>query len=383
MGVGAKASTPINLNDNRNTQKQQRQTNNEQIDETNISSQGRDSTKTWYLNSPYDHNQDYEPGELIEQYLQENYTLWNQNINAEFKRYGRYDFIEPWDPDTGQALYPGNVYGLQPEYITGATGYTTPQEVYIYRINGNTKGFKNVNFYFNANPNNPQFTVVDPGSGQSVEDQYGIEWQKTGYLYQTTENIDNFFYEENVNNLDLHDPRTLYNRFTTGNLKATRIQYNTSGNLLYNNNVTLIANKVNYLCFFAYTKMNATINPAEFKTELEEYRVLVRGNNDIQHNRMQSILTQIHSTRSQDDPAYHYELLITGQSVELANIYQEVIDIPGLIWEILSMPFAFISTAFNLTLFPGTQYSINIANLVLTIFGVLVFVFILKLLIKK
>ena len=64
-------------------------------------------------------------------------------------------------------------------------------------------------------------------------------------------------------------------------------------------------------------------------------------------------------------------------------IVTEVVDIPGMMWQILSMPFTFISTAFNLTLFPGTPYQVNISNLLLTIIGVLVFVFIFKLILKK
>lgn len=80
---------------------------------------------------------------------------------------------------------------------------------------------------------------------------------------------------------------------------------------------------------------------------------------------------------------------ITGDFIRIfgsyttAQVVQEIVDIPGMMWEILTMPFAFISTAFNLTIFPNTPYAVNISNLVLTIFGVLVFVFIFKLLIKK
>lgn len=56
----------------------------------------------------------------------------------------------------------------------------------------------------------------------------------------------------------------------------------------------------------------------------------------------------------------------------------EMVDIPGLCFDILTMPFSFISQAFNLTLFPGTAYQINISNLFLSIIGILIFVFIIK-----
>lgn len=60
----------------------------------------------------------------------------------------------------------------------------------------------------------------------------------------------------------------------------------------------------------------------------------------------------------------------------------EIVDIPGLIFTMLGMPFAWISTAFNLTLFPGTPYSINIANTFMALIGIVILIFILKKLLK-
>lgn len=59
----------------------------------------------------------------------------------------------------------------------------------------------------------------------------------------------------------------------------------------------------------------------------------------------------------------------------------EVVDIGGIMFDVLGMPFSFISTAFNLTLFPGTPYQVNISTLFLSIFAVIVFVFIVKMII--
>ena len=56
----------------------------------------------------------------------------------------------------------------------------------------------------------------------------------------------------------------------------------------------------------------------------------------------------------------------------------EVVDIPGTMIYVLGMPFTFISTAFNLTIFPGTPYQINLSMLFLSIIAILVFVFLLK-----
>lgn len=61
----------------------------------------------------------------------------------------------------------------------------------------------------------------------------------------------------------------------------------------------------------------------------------------------------------------------------------EVVPIAGLMFDILTMPFAFISQAFNLTLFPNTAYSINISRLFLAIFAALVFIWMIKKFVKK
>lgn len=71
---------------------------------------------------------------------------------------------------------------------------------------------------------------------------------------------------------------------------------------------------------------------------------------------------------------------ISGQII-IAEGTQEIVDIPGLMFQVLTMPFTFISAAFNLTLFPGTPYQINISNLFMAIIAVMAFIFIIKLLI--
>ena len=75
-------------------------------------------------------------------------------------------------------------------------------------------------------------------------------------------------------------------------------------------------------------------------------------------------------------------LTISGINVIPSGTY-EVIDLPSLMFSILTMPFSFISQAFNLTLFPGTPYSINISNLFLAVIGVMIFVFVIKLFLSK
>lgn len=71
---------------------------------------------------------------------------------------------------------------------------------------------------------------------------------------------------------------------------------------------------------------------------------------------------------------------IEGLTVN-ANVDLEVVDVGGVMFDVLGMPFTFISTAFNLTIFPNTPYEVNLSTLFLSVFAVVVFVFIVKMII--
>lgn len=100
------------------------------------------------------------------------------------------------------------------------------------------------------------------------------------------------------------------------------------------------------------------------------------------------------STEPQNNPNIDFLLStqatsITGTMAYLIQLEQittvinyEVLDIPGLMFTILGMPFAFISTAFDLTLFAGTPYAINITTLFFTLIGSLIIIYVLKKVIK-
>lgn len=57
----------------------------------------------------------------------------------------------------------------------------------------------------------------------------------------------------------------------------------------------------------------------------------------------------------------------------------EVIDIGGIMWDIIGMPFTFINQAFNVTLFPGTIYEFNIGTLFKGMIAILAVLFVVKL----
>lgn len=64
------------------------------------------------------------------------------------------------------------------------------------------------------------------------------------------------------------------------------------------------------------------------------------------------------------------------------NTY-EVIDLAGLMFTILGMPFAWISTAFNFTIFAGTPYAVNIGEILLSLIAVMIGLIIIRIVIKQ
>lgn len=84
-------------------------------------------------------------------------------------------------------------------------------------------------------------------------------------------------------------------------------------------------------------------------------------------------------TSSQDPQVWVWNPgLKTITGIVLGNINYEYVNIPDIMFNVLTMPFAFISQAFNLTLFPGTPYAVNIGNLLLIIIGVAIMITLLK-----
>lgn len=68
------------------------------------------------------------------------------------------------------------------------------------------------------------------------------------------------------------------------------------------------------------------------------------------------------------------------------SLYEEkagdYVDIPGLILTIITLPFSFISQAFNITLFSGTPYAINVSTMLLTIVGGAILIWLIVKIIK-
>lgn len=70
----------------------------------------------------------------------------------------------------------------------------------------------------------------------------------------------------------------------------------------------------------------------------------------------------------------NYENILTAYR-ELLDTNNGAIDIKGIMFDTLSMPFVFINKAFDITLFSGTAFAINIANLIKDILALLAILF--------
>lgn len=82
------------------------------------------------------------------------------------------------------------------------------------------------------------------------------------------------------------------------------------------------------------------------------------------------------------DITYTQLVVIDSQGNTTPVITQEIIDIPSIMYTVLTMPFSFISQAFNLTLFPNTPYQVNFSNIFLVILALLVILFVAKIIIR-
>lgn len=90
----------------------------------------------------------------------------------------------------------------------------------------------------------------------------------------------------------------------------------------------------------------------------------------------QRMLLEITDTQTNQQNNVAWNTLEISYSVNV--VPTEVVDIPGIMFTILGMPFSFIAQAFNLTLFPGTPYAINVANLLFALIVALIIIFIIR-----
>lgn len=110
--------------------------------------------------------------------------------------------------------------------------------------------------------------------------------------------------------------------------------------------------------------------------EYAEY--VYRANNEKWTNQNYRKITIIDGQDVTNKDLINY-ILDFAVPVNLQNPTGDYIDIPDMMLKILSMPFSFISTAFNVTLWPGTAYAFNFSNFIKGLIAIATILFIIKL----
>ena len=227
--------------------------------------------------------------------------------------------------------------GYQRTYVNITTNTIQQEIVYIFKINyemTQIMTFNQLKFHLLGQTNNTTYEAY-------YQDYYLYE--KT----QTAATIENFL---NTDNLSIIDMNAIYNISMTS---LNVIDY--VDTVSYNTNITL-PNEYKYI---------------KFKLVMD-FEGLPTADN--------VVISQLVASTQQ---VYRTVSSTFTWNVETSptDTY-EVIDLPGLFFTILGMPFAWLSTAFNVTFFPGTPYAVNVSHILLVLVASLILIVIIKKVLK-
>lgn len=212
---------------------------------------------------------------------------------------------------------------------------------------------------YNVNTSTTVNFTINIQMGVLNDNTLGLKMERT--TYRSTDNLSIFIDKPDYGSetalwsylQDLENPANQY--IYTKTTSSDNLQNDVSNQQTYSKTImlTLEPNRTTYYIFLLEPYIQAVT-----------YNTITAGTNE------RNIYNPANST-----------VTLTGTNVIPTGNY-EIVDIGGLMFTILTMPFSFISNAFNLTLFPNTPYAVNLSNIFLAIIGVLVFVFIIKIIIR-
>lgn len=212
----------------------------------------------------------------------------------------------------------------------------TNQRIYLDMIQTST----DINGYFNTptGSNNPYFNKYTKKN--NLYDEY-VDIVYGTHGYQTTRIINN-----NVDILKTQFPINSGNWIVNPNFEQ---------------NIQITNNKTNYYIIY--------LQPYYYSDE---------------ENNMEQVESNIAATGTiNNHQVFTYNNIeINGTEIIASTGTGEIVNIPGVMFTVLGMPFTFLSTAFNLTIFPGTAYEVNIGTMLLCVIAVLTFVFLIRIIIK-
>lgn len=280
--------------------------------------------------------------------------------------------------------------------VTPFTAYSTIYTETYANLQHTYEGYKNVNttsdyyndlfIYIQINPNNVNINnTLNIKVRLKIGNVFGYTGMiKNGYIsgnmYVTQDNVTTYYnrtsftspfktYEDQITSPQNGYRYNVYPLSNTINLNETENQ-----TITFNQQITINPSGANYILIFLTPTIQYDGDPF-INADAQTYSEAPGSNK-------WTWIEGIDGNYHWYNPTYLEDPInITGQYTVNPNSY-EVIDIPGLMFEILTMPFTFISMAFNLTLFPGTPYQVNISSLLLTIIGLAILIMILTIIIK-
>lgn len=260
------------------------------------------------------------------------YTKYKATTNIQYAQtiYGNiesysYSFIE-WDYDLGNNPPSSITYTLQ-----------KTKNVTFYKINlyqGATDSNYNMYYTYQCTSNTP-ITMIGDLNMYEYTDYYNV------MQYMDINNL------ENIRNYDPTNETTLLHTDTN----ITMLYNQTQNNSQAFNFGAYILGTIEPQAFCIITESTTITNIIEYGAISNNYAGIIPK-----------------------------ELTTSYNAVEFNY---EVVDIPNIMLIILTLPFSFISQAFNpITLFPNTPYALNIGNIILVIITTLILIWIVKKIIK-
>lgn len=201
----------------------------------------------------------------------------------------------------------------------------------------------------------------------TIQPQQNTIYQQNWQINETELEID--IYLKNSNNTNTYKTTLTITRPTTTDLLQPTIT-NTNNNYQY---ATITIQNTNT------SKVNLYINNYKYAT--------LQANQTYQYSYYWENNTEkkliIYFTNQQIETIKSNEITINLTRPNQQGNGYEVIDINGTLLLILTMPFSFLSQAFNFTLFNGTPYAFNVSQLILGVLGTIIGIYIIIWIINK
>lgn len=222
-----------------------------------------------------------------------------------------------------------------------------------------------LNYIANNHPNFEVYIEYNTQYAITTDDRYAK--YSDAFITNEQKNV-NWWQDVITNANDLYRPTAEYQTAKIAQVTNGIPNYETN-NVSIDKSIPINNNKNNYIFMYTTRKIRLLENAVDLEDDtIQMAEVLV----DHEGGTIDGIKYWY--------PERDYSFTMTGNFIPGTHI--EVIDLPSIMFQVLGMPFTFITTAFSLTLFPGTPYAIDIGNIFLGFLGIIWILLVVKLVIK-